>query len=377
MRLSLLLLTLTLSACGSSDDSGRAPTASFTYNCIEFLCNFDASESSDPDDADLQYRWTFGDGGSGIGKTVSHAYEASGTMTVELTVRDPNNNVDIFTDTVPANGNIAAPYYNGIHDTFAILLLLEEIFKSVQKTGDALQDAVELNGNPLDAGYNLNCPNGGNAEILKWTDDNNNGVIDGSESLDLKSENCGFASTDAFTTAGTIRLSGDFDGSSFRFGKFSGETGRLRVSSNPSWAIEGNVDLSAVRSESDIESLSYASEDLLTYHVLPSGSLDLRLGTPVAMSGEFATPTGITGELGIDFGAFIYNSEIVDPLHFGLVGEQLSLLGGRIGIGFGSNRVYISPDSDLAYLKIEIDVKDDGTINITERFPQSVTIQRL
>ena len=49
---------------------------------------FDASASKDPDGTIASYAWSFGDGGVGTGKTVTHNYKTYGTFTVSLTVTD-------------------------------------------------------------------------------------------------------------------------------------------------------------------------------------------------------------------------------------------------------------------------------------------------
>ena len=49
---------------------------------------FNGSGSSDPDGTIASYAWTFGDGGSASGMTVSHAYATAGSYTVRLTVTD-------------------------------------------------------------------------------------------------------------------------------------------------------------------------------------------------------------------------------------------------------------------------------------------------
>jgi chitodextrinase len=49
---------------------------------------FDGSASSDPDGGIVGYDWTFGDGGTASGAKPTHAYSATGTYTVTLTVTD-------------------------------------------------------------------------------------------------------------------------------------------------------------------------------------------------------------------------------------------------------------------------------------------------
>jgi hypothetical protein len=64
------------------------PTASFTLTCTSLSCNFDASASSDPDDAIVNYAWSFGDGTTGNGPTLTHTYPKAGNYTATLTVTD-------------------------------------------------------------------------------------------------------------------------------------------------------------------------------------------------------------------------------------------------------------------------------------------------
>jgi serine protease len=66
--------------------TNQAPVASFTANCSRMSCSF-ISTSSD-DHGIVSYNWSFGDGTSGSGTGVAHAYAARGNYTVGLTVRD-------------------------------------------------------------------------------------------------------------------------------------------------------------------------------------------------------------------------------------------------------------------------------------------------
>ncbi len=64
------------------------PSASFTATGGELSATFDASASSDTDGDALSYAWTFGDGTTGSGVFVTHAYATAGTYTIGLTVSD-------------------------------------------------------------------------------------------------------------------------------------------------------------------------------------------------------------------------------------------------------------------------------------------------
>jgi PKD repeat protein len=64
------------------------PTAAFTASCGGLSCTLDATGSTDSDGSIASYAWTFGDGTSGTGATVTHAYGAAGTYSIGLTVTD-------------------------------------------------------------------------------------------------------------------------------------------------------------------------------------------------------------------------------------------------------------------------------------------------
>jgi PKD repeat protein len=69
-----------------------APSASFTATPatgrVPLRVRFDGSRSRDPDGSIRAYRWQFGDGSSGVGKTTRHSYRHVGAFTVVLTVTD-------------------------------------------------------------------------------------------------------------------------------------------------------------------------------------------------------------------------------------------------------------------------------------------------
>jgi len=70
----------------------QPPVADFSYSPAQPLIGetvkFDGSSSHDPDGSIKKWDWDFGDGASGSGKTVEHAYNEEGQYKVCLTVKD-------------------------------------------------------------------------------------------------------------------------------------------------------------------------------------------------------------------------------------------------------------------------------------------------
>ncbi len=87
----------------SSGGSNRAPTARFDFNCNGLVCDFDGSDSSDPDGSLTAYNWDFGDGSVASGVTASHTFSAAGSFNVSLSVRDDAGSQRSTTKTVTVN----------------------------------------------------------------------------------------------------------------------------------------------------------------------------------------------------------------------------------------------------------------------------------
>jgi PKD repeat protein len=76
------------------------PTADFTVACNQLACSFNAAGSTDPDGTVASYQWTFGDGTTGTGNPVDHAYGSAGARDVTLTVKDNDGGTGTVTKSV-------------------------------------------------------------------------------------------------------------------------------------------------------------------------------------------------------------------------------------------------------------------------------------
>lgn len=65
----------------------QAPVAAFTFSCQSLSCSFDGTGSTD-DGSVTGWSWAFGDGSTGTGSIISHAFATAGTYSVTLTVTD-------------------------------------------------------------------------------------------------------------------------------------------------------------------------------------------------------------------------------------------------------------------------------------------------
>lgn len=92
-----------------SGQSNNPPSASFSANCTDLSCNFDAGNSTDSDGTIVGYDWSYGDGSVGTGQTSSHSFGSDGTYSVALTVTDNSGATASTTQSLSVNGPVAAP----------------------------------------------------------------------------------------------------------------------------------------------------------------------------------------------------------------------------------------------------------------------------
>ena len=99
-------VSLLAAGCDSGateESSNQSPVAQFTSQASTegpLTQLFEADRSSDPEGALTSYEWTFGDGESGRGKSVTHTYEFGGTKEVTLEVTDEQGKSDRTTKEV-------------------------------------------------------------------------------------------------------------------------------------------------------------------------------------------------------------------------------------------------------------------------------------
>jgi len=82
---------------------GSPVTTSFTFACNGLTCSFNGSGSRDSGGTITSYAWTFGDGTTASGLSVTHTYAAAGQYTVTLIVMDNAGNTNAQSKTVFVN----------------------------------------------------------------------------------------------------------------------------------------------------------------------------------------------------------------------------------------------------------------------------------
>ena len=95
------------------DNVNDPPVAAFSFTCDGLSCNFDASDSYDPDGTITDYDWDFGDSSIEIGVTPNHIYTADGTYTVVLTVTDNDGATDTDTQDVTVSDTVLVTVHVG------------------------------------------------------------------------------------------------------------------------------------------------------------------------------------------------------------------------------------------------------------------------
>jgi PKD repeat protein len=120
---------------GGGGSANSPPIASFTVSpqlgSAPLPVTFDASGSSDSDGSIAAYQWDFGDGSTGIGRTLSHTYQAVRRYTVTLTVTDNSGATASATRTIDVSGPWIGTYQTS-------LIAEAHLYAEIRQTTDRL-----------------------------------------------------------------------------------------------------------------------------------------------------------------------------------------------------------------------------------------------
>ncbi len=94
---------LLYSVFGSSGPVDAPPVANFTFVCSGLTCTFNGTSSTD-DHGINSHAWDFGDGQTGSGSVIEHAYSSAGTFTARLTVTDTAGQGNTESQSVTVSG---------------------------------------------------------------------------------------------------------------------------------------------------------------------------------------------------------------------------------------------------------------------------------
>lgn len=97
----------------AATSAGSAPVAAVTATpssgTVPLTVSLSGTGSSDRDGSIASYEWTFGDGSTGTGATVSHVYNTAGTYSAQLRVTDNSGLSSTKSVTITVNPVVVAP----------------------------------------------------------------------------------------------------------------------------------------------------------------------------------------------------------------------------------------------------------------------------
>ena len=141
----------------SSNPQNHRPTADGSagepYNgFVDELITFDGSNSYDRDGRIITWHWSYGDGSSGTGETITHSYNQTGNYTVTLTVTDNMFATDVYTTTAhiargnnpPSTPTISGPTFGHAN------LMYEYLFVAIDIDNDTLRYIIDWNDEQSD-----------------------------------------------------------------------------------------------------------------------------------------------------------------------------------------------------------------------------------
>ena len=200
-----------------TEPANVAPTASFTANCTDLTCSFNASGSSDSDGSIASYSWSFG--GSGV--TASHTYGSAGTYSVTLTVTDDDGATDTATQSVtvtepPVSGNALT---NGVPVTGLSA-----------STGNVVEYTMDVPAGATNLNFDISGGTGDADIYVKFGSAPTTSSYDCRPYVGGNTENCNFASPQAGTYYVMVRAYSAFSGVSLVGSYTEGGSGPTPIS---------------------------------------------------------------------------------------------------------------------------------------------------
>jgi subtilisin family serine protease len=271
-----------------------APTASFTSNCTDLTCSFNASGSSDSDGSIANYSWSFG--GSGV--NASNTFASAGTYSVTLTVTDDDGATDTSTSSVtvtapPVGNNVLV---NGVAKTGLSATKDNNLNFTMVVPAGATSLNFAINGGSGDADLYVrfgSAPTTSNYDCRPYVGGNN--------------ESCPISTAQAGTYYVMVRAYSTFSGVSLT-GSYTADTGggggQSVFSSTSNVNIPDN-NTSGATSNISVNRTGQAGNVKITYSIVHTYIGDLKV--------DLIAPNGTTATLRSNSGGSANNiSESVD-----------------------------------------------------------------
>jgi PKD repeat protein len=148
---------------GSPSGGSGAPTATFTFSpaapAVGAPVNFNASTSAAGTGHRIaSYAWTFGDGTTGAGVTLTHAYASAGSFSVQLTVTDEIGQSTTSSTQTVTPGGAPAPTANFTFSPASPGRFDQVVFDASSSTTAQGQTIVDVAWNFGDGTAVVHCP---------------------------------------------------------------------------------------------------------------------------------------------------------------------------------------------------------------------------
>lgn len=349
------------------------PSGDFTVSCDSYLCTFEADGSPGDTDGNLGFTWAFGDGFSGQGKRVQHAYSATGTFTVSLAVTDRRGNRSVIQKPLDVVSTSAAAYHSLISGTVGGLIQGTETLRALEAQIIPLQDAIEASITSKTLPDSLECGLQGTATVEDW-DGNDDAMIDPEEVIDLVLEDCQFdASENAVDADAGVTFVGRVDNETYTISSNRDNRG-IKAVNYGSYRVGGTVD---VKKDTGGRLITGNRLRFFRFNSVGTATTEVNFSDPdLFIPFDFQ---GYKGDFTVSAGNIpgTWRARITEPLVFQEVNGELMLTAGRVVFEQEEGAVMIMElDADPAYVSIEAYAANQTTPAVDSRLEQRMVITR-